>query len=146
MTDLSTSANSGIPAGLRKRAFDDVSGAKGHAAGILFVAPDGDVLLCRRSGDEANYGGYWSLPGGGAEDGETPEQAAKREAGEELGQHGIFGMRLLDRRVTPTGKAFHTFAKPVEEKFQPRLNEEHDGYMWVPLIELLKFLSELNAE
>jgi len=130
---LSLDPNSGIPAGLRKRAFDDVSGVKGHAAGVLYVAPDGDVLLCRRSPGEENYGGWWSLPGGGAEDGETPEEAAKREVGEELGRHGVFGLRLLDRRVTPTGKAFHTFVKTTEEKFQPTLNGEHVGYAWFPL-------------
>ena len=41
------------------------------AAGIVFVAPDGDVLLLRRAADEKNYGGHWGLPGGGGEDGET---------------------------------------------------------------------------
>jgi len=44
------------------------------AAGIVFVAPDGDVLLLKRAGEEGkdNYVGHWALPGGKAEPGETP--------------------------------------------------------------------------
>jgi 8-oxo-dGTP pyrophosphatase MutT (NUDIX family) len=55
------------------------------AAGIVFVAPDGEVLLLRRSGEEENYAGHWALPGGKAEEGETAEDAAIREAREECG-------------------------------------------------------------
>lgn len=128
----------GIPAGLRKPlAADDAAaaGAKGHAAGIVFVAPDGDILLLRRAPTEKNFGGHWSLPGGGVDAGETPEQGALREAREEIGAEIPSGSpgRLLDRRITPTGLAFHTFAFPVTEKFTPVLNDEHTGYAWANL-------------
>jgi hypothetical protein len=124
-------ANSAIPAGL-KRAHDALpDGVTKHAAGILFVAPDGDVLLLRRSAKEANYSGHWALPGGGVEDGETPELAAAREAKEETG-HDVDpkSFKLLDRSMTPTGTAFHTFASPSPKKFVPSLNAEHSGYAW----------------
>lgn len=132
---MTLGANAALPAGYRKRPAvdaDALSKAK-HAAAIVFVAPDGEVLVCRRSLDEKNYGGHWSLPGGGAEDGETPEQAARREAGEELGGEATMPLKLLDQRITPTGMAFTTFAAPVEKKFQPRLNDEHLGYAWAPI-------------
>lgn len=137
MTMLQTSSNSVIPAGLRKRAPAlDAEPAAGHAAGILFVAPDGDVLLLRRSSSEPNYAGHWALPGGKAEDGETPEIAAAREAAEEMGREPDGAGKLLDRRATPNGMAFHTFAYPVKDKFAPKLNAEHSGYAWAPLDQL----------
>lgn len=134
---LATEASAGIPVGLRRPPAADASEAKGHAAGILFVAPDGDVLLLRRSSSEPNYAGHWALPGGKMEDGETPEEGARREAEEEMGgSMSGRGLKLLDRRMTPTGMAFHTFAHPIETKFAPKINDEHSGYAWAPLDQL----------
>lgn len=106
------------------------------AAGVIHVAPDGDILLLRRSSAEKNYAGHWALPGGGAEPGETPEQAAERECAEEIGEAPAGRLKLVDRRTTPTGMTFHTFVRPVTEKFAPRLNGEHTGYAWAPLHQL----------
>lgn len=132
---LSTSANAAIPA-FRKRPACDEAGATGHAAGVLFLAPDGDVLLLRRSSQEANYAGHWALPGGGVDEGESPEEGAVRECEEEIDNRPAGLMKLLDQRRTPNGKVFHTFAAPTEKKFVPRLNDEHSGYAWAPLDQL----------
>lgn len=110
-------------------AKDEVS----SAAGVLFVAPDGDVLLLLRSPNEENFASHWALPGGGADDGETPEQAARREVSEEIGNMPCDGMTPLCERVTPKGMVFTTFICPVAEKFAPTLNDEHSGYAWVPI-------------
>lgn len=135
---MEAAAHGNSTLGIPKKVGEEFVGddAKGHAAGILFVAPDGDVLLLRRSSAEANYAGHWALPGGNAEEGETPETAADREAKEEMGTAPAGGRKLLDQRITPTGMAFHTFAQPVEEKFAPKLNGEHSGYAWAPLDQL----------
>ncbi len=121
--------------GIPKAAGEEFLGkdASGHAAGILYVAPDGDVLLLRRSSTEENYAGHWALPGGKADDDEAPLACAMREAKEELGTVPAGEPRILDSRMTPTGMAFHTYAQPVEEKFVPRLNDEHSGYAWASL-------------
>ncbi len=139
--------NAAIVANLRRKTVgdEDIASAKGHAAGTLYVAPDGSVLLLHRSPNEKNFAGHWSLPGGGVEDGETPEAGAEREAMEEMGPDVPRGRRkLIDQKVTPTGMVFHTFAQPVDEKFTPQLNSEHDGFMWISLVDLLKYLSENN--
>lgn len=128
--------NAAIVANLRRKTVgdEDLAAAKGHAAGTLYVAPDGSVLMLRRSPTEKNFAGHWSLPGGGIEPGESPEAGAEREAIEEMGQDVPRGRRkLIDQKVTPTGLVFHTFAQPVDEKFTPQLNGEHTGYDWAPL-------------
>ncbi len=111
---------------------EDDAGEK-TAAGIVFMTPDGRVLLLRRADDEQNYGGHWSLPGGKAEKGETPEEAADREATEEIGVHPPGGKQLLDKRATPNGFTFHTFIKPVGDQFKPTLNAEHTDHRWAKL-------------
>lgn len=121
----------GIPQDIGKEFVGD---AKGHAAGTLFVAKDGEVLMLRRSSTEGNYKGHWSLPGGKAEDGETPELAADREAREEMGDAVPAGeKKVLDRRQTPNGMVFHTYVQPVADKFVPKLDSEHSGYAWASL-------------
>lgn len=133
---LSTSANAAIPAGLRRKPALDAENITGHAAGILHVAPDGDILLLKRAGDpeKDNFVGHWALPGGGVEDGETPELGAVRENREELGVDvDPEALRDFDKRATPTGMAFHTFAAKAPSKFSPKLNDEHIGYGWFSL-------------
>ncbi|MBD3304583.1 NUDIX domain-containing protein [Candidatus Woesearchaeota archaeon] len=53
----------------------------------LFVLRDAEdkVLLQHRSESAKLLPDYWAFFGGGIEEGETPEQAVVREAGEELG-------------------------------------------------------------
>lgn len=105
-----------------------------RAAGIIFVAPDGAVLLLCRSAQEANYGGHWALPGGKGEPGETPWKTACREAEEEIGGancHAWLGEpTVVDEVETPTGMIFTTFVQPVRYRFVPEIDAEHCGYVW----------------
>ena len=134
---LSTVANAAIPAGLRRKpALDEAAVVKGHAAGILHVAPDGDILLLKRGGEQGkdNFVGHWALPGGGVEEGETPELGAIRENREEMGiDIEPDALRPIDKVATPNGLAFHTFAAKAPAKFGPKLNDEHLGYGWFSL-------------
>ena len=133
---LSTIPNAAIPAGLRKKAYDEeqINGAKKHAAGIVFVSPEGRILLLKRSDKEENFAGHWGLPGGGVDEGETPAEGAAREAREEMGAKvDPASFRPFHKAITPTGMAFHTFARPVGAEFKPKLNAEHTDHKWADL-------------
>lgn len=104
---------------------DDVVGPKiARAAGICFVAPDGHVLLMRRTDGQG-----WAFPGGGIEGGETAEQAARREFQEECGLPYEGDLREWTRRIKD-GVDFTTFVGKAASKFAPILNAEHDAYTW----------------
>lgn len=130
----------GIPRDVAEKFLaDDAEPVKGHAAGTVHVAKDGTVLLLKRGGTEGvdNFVGHWALPGGGAEEGESPIEAAHRETIEEIGYDGRGPMKLIDQVRTPNGMAFHTFARPVT-KFTPKLNNEHVDHAWANLDDLPK--------
>jgi 8-oxo-dGTP pyrophosphatase MutT (NUDIX family) len=117
-----------------------------RAAGCMFIDPEGHTLLLRRTSD-GDAAGTWCFPGGKIEDGETAEQAAIRECGEEIGQMPKGKLVLHTRRIGPALAApqpiseidvpveqqlvdFTTFLVRVPQQFEPKLNEEHDGYVW----------------
>lgn len=56
-----------------------------RVAGVLLVDARGWLLLQLRGREAPVSPGQWSLPGGGIEPGERPEQAARRELLEETG-------------------------------------------------------------
>ena len=56
-----------------------------RCAGIIVTRDDGTVLLCERN----DFPGQWQFPQGGIEEGETIEQAARRELWEETSLQNV---------------------------------------------------------
>jgi 8-oxo-dGTP diphosphatase len=99
------------------------------------------VLLIKRKGEP--YAGYWALPGGFIEPGETAAQAAARETSEEAGisidnlqSIGIFNKPGRDPRMQNCWS--HAF-KVVIPKQQAHAGDDASATQWVP-IEKLKSL------
>lgn len=107
-----------------------------HAAGILFLAPNDRALFLKR-GKDGDHAGEWCLPGGKLEKDELPEDAAEREAREEIGFLPA-GIMVEHTRRQDDSVDFTTFRQHVSEEFRPSkkaLNEEHVGYAWAPVSE-----------
>ncbi len=116
------------PAIREKAALDGIT----HISTGVAIVKDGQVLLVRRSIDDF-LGGYYEMPGGGVDDGETIEQAAMREVKEETG--------LVPYRVITTFKGFDytTDKKPLVRQVnliieakpgEVKLSAEHDDFLW----------------
>ena len=56
-----------------------------RVASYALIRKPNEILLCRLSKQLPQWEGYWTLPGGGIEFGESPEDAMIREVEEETG-------------------------------------------------------------
>lgn len=65
-------------------------------AGIILLNKSNEVLLLLRDDDAAiPYPNMWDIPGGKVEDGESPEEAVRREMNEEMGLNDLGEINLF---------------------------------------------------
>lgn len=78
---------------------------------VAFVVRDGQILM-----EKLRYGGreFYSIPGGGIEGNETPEQAVIRELKEECGLDGTIVKKLAE--LYNNGRTEYAFEVSVSEK------------------------------
>lgn len=114
--------------------------------GLAVIVRSGPQVLITRRPTGTVYAGYWELPGGKVDADESPEQAAVREAREELGVN----VRITGKLQTVE----HTYAH-ASVRLHPLFCEHVDGelqnlqvaeHRWVALDELADFtFPEANA-
>lgn len=117
-----------------------------RAAVLVVLADDVDgnagVLLTRRSRQMRNHSGEISFPGGRLDPGETAEQAALREAWEEvaLEPSTVHVVGSLDHLARP---ASHSYIVPIVGWIDRQLplepaSIEAERVLWLPLGELVR--------
>lgn len=97
---------------------------------------DRSALILRRGATAPWMPGSWNLPGGGIDPGETPEQAAKREAKEETGLTAS-GLVLLDKVTDEELGDMYFFVGRAVGDLQ--LDYENDSSQWVTIEDLNKY-------
>ncbi|MCU1230438.1 MAG: CoA pyrophosphatase [Acidobacteria bacterium] len=98
------------------------------------------LLFSRRSANLAAHSGQIAFPGGAVEEGESLEEAVKREADEEVGipRESVQLIGRLDDVITNSGFLVAPFAGIIHERVEYVLQEsEVDEVFEVPLDELL---------
>jgi ADP-ribose pyrophosphatase YjhB (NUDIX family) len=94
---------------------------------------DGRILLVRRARSPAK--GFYSLPGGRVEFGETLHQALHREVDEETAlKIEIFGLAGWREVVPATADGGHYLIMSFAARWvagEPVLNDEHDDFKWL---------------
>lgn len=113
-----------------------------NARAAVILIEDGRVALIERHRQGLHY---YTFPGGHLDPGETPEQAAVREAWEELGLRVALG-RLLATGHWQGQEQFYFLAQAAgglfgtgtgEELHRPRPERGRYTPVWLPLTELL---------
>ncbi|MBQ9812759.1 MAG: NUDIX domain-containing protein [Thermoguttaceae bacterium] len=99
-----------------------------------------ETLVIRRSANVAAPGAL-CFPGGGVEQGESPEEAVCREFREEVGID-VRVVRFLAENTTPSGAPLYWFSAESVERDPDALRivvqpEEVAGYEWRALVDLL---------
>jgi 8-oxo-dGTP pyrophosphatase MutT (NUDIX family) len=112
-----------------------------NRAGIVLIEQN-KLALIERHRQERHY---FSFPGGGIDEGETPEQTAVREAKEELGLEVTLKQKIAE--VIFHGYHQHYFlAERIDGKFGSGVGEEYGEYdpvhgtfhpLWMSLEEIL---------
>ena len=112
-------------------------------AGIVLIEDHKVALIERhRAGLE-----YFVFPGGGVDEGETPEQAAVREAMEELGVEVVIKQKVAEIRIERSRQIYFLvervggeFGTGMGEEFSDSdLNDPSEGIyaaVWMPIEEL----------
>ena len=105
------------------------------SVGVLVLAPDGRMLLLRRAASESFLPGYWELPGGRIEPGETPRVAAQRELNEETGLTDIVSKESLHtfayETIGGSARQVDFLVRSAEEHPEVTVSDEHDEFIWV---------------
>jgi mutator protein MutT len=117
-----------------------------RASAVLIALTDGadgpEVLLTRRSWEMRHHRGEVSFPGGRIDPGETPDQAALREAHEEVGlEPAVVSVRgELEHLNTVVSKSYIVpKVATLEQRLDLRAQTmEVDRVMWVPLREFTR--------
>jgi 8-oxo-dGTP diphosphatase len=97
----------------------------------VYAERDGQILLLKLAGGELS--GAWYLPGGAVDEGEWPEDAARRELLEEAGLTPTGPLTLIGitpMRVYGTNSLQITYACECAEG-EVVISHEHSGYRWL---------------
>ena len=110
-----------------------------EVSNIILYDSDKKVLLQHRTLDTAILPGYWAFFGGSIEKGENPEEAAIREAHEEL-NYNAKNLKLIIRlKIKLLGKELinNVFIELCKDKSSLKLNEGQ-GWGWYTIDETKK--------
>lgn len=105
--------------------------AKPHDIAVVFIVKNGKLLIGLRNYTAKDWRdiSVWTVPGGHCEDGETFEQAARREAQEET---GINDLKFTDYLgVVPGAKEGDTvYVFSADTQMEPKLMEPDNFTEW----------------
>lgn len=112
-----------------------------NRAGIILIE-ENKLALMERHRQERHY---FSFPGGGIDEGETPEEAAIREAKEELGIEVVIVQKIAEV-IFRKNHQHYFLAKRISGEFGTGIGEEYGEYdpahgtfnpLWMHLEEVL---------
>lgn len=102
------------------------------------IIDDKDFVLCALRSDAMSHGGCWEFAGGSIEEGESPEEACRREIVEEFNCEIVVGDKILEHLHDYGDKFVNltTFRCRLIPSNIPPTAVEHDELRWVSINDL----------
>jgi 8-oxo-dGTP pyrophosphatase MutT (NUDIX family) len=97
---------------------------------LALIEHDSKALILKRSESCHSFPGYWCLPGGHIDNGETPEFAIIREVFEETNLE-VQDLKLHQTYVMPDNKYISIYNVKASMFNKIRLSTEHTEYKWI---------------
>jgi 8-oxo-dGTP pyrophosphatase MutT (NUDIX family) len=99
---------------------------------IVLYDREGRFLLQHRTTDAEILPGYWAFFGGGIKEGESPEEAVRREAFEELNYIPRMPRLVRSQRFMENGREgyLYLFLEPFYEDKSSLVLQEGQGWGW----------------
>jgi 8-oxo-dGTP diphosphatase len=113
-------------------------GARGGAGLLLRFVPrqEEPVYLLAERSRWVDEGGTWGIPGGAMQDGESPEEAARREAGEEIWPVPVYRVTGIEVQDCGGGWKFWIVSADVDEPVAAYATRETDATGWFTVSEM----------
>ena len=111
---------------------------------VAVIERDGKILMGNKASGVGPYPDTWRLPGGGIEEGESPEDTVKREVNEEVGLIvtevdglGIYEDEEPDKKGEMTHYVFNMFK--VSFSGEDKVSEEFPEIKWIEIDKLSEY-------
>ncbi|MDO8658130.1 MAG: NUDIX domain-containing protein [Candidatus Levybacteria bacterium] len=110
------------------------------AVNAIILNENKEILFTERSLSDDFLPGYWELPGGGIDYGETPQEALIREIKEEcgLGIEIIKPIAANSYFIKDIQRIEITFLCKAINSTKIKLSHEHSNYKWLKITEVNK--------
>lgn len=123
--------------GTKNKNYISESEDKIHKTSICFVFNDNKILLVQRAKNDSWMPMKWAVVGGGINEGETPEDALKREGIEEVNlELTNIEFKYEKKEGDVLVYVFKSYCKNPDEI---KLSGEHEQYKWVKINEVKNF-------
>lgn len=114
---------------------------------VIALNPEDKFVILKRVQTKTVHANLWNLPSGGVEEGETVEEASKREVLEETGLT-VDGLKIgsteLVETPTVTLNINYILGRTISD--QVKLNAENSEYRWVTPRESLDYQFAVSKE
>ena len=109
-----------------------------HVAVGIIIDDKNNILIALRHPD-AHQGGLWEFPGGKLEQGETVQQALRRELSEELGIEAVIGDAVIEIIHEYEDKSVLLDVWKVKDFTGEVVGKEGQCFRWVRIDELTRY-------